>query len=406
MKRILELKQKRAAKIAEARSILDVVEAEKRELTSEDNAKYDTIMADVDNITKTIEAEERQLELERSLAEATAEEVEERGNSEVVESSMEILEAAARSYLLTGEIDQRAEAEWRALQAGSDTQGGYLVMPEQFVERLIKAVDDAVIIRQMATTFQIPKAASLGAPALDNDPADADWTTELATGSEDSTMSFGKRNLHPHPFAKRIKLSNTFLRSGMMNPENLVMARLAYKFGITEEKGFMTGTGDGQPLGIFTASAQGISTSRDVSTDNTTTSITFDGLINNLYSLKVQHQANASWIFHRDAVKQIAKLKDGEGQYIWRPSVVEGRPDTILGRPLMQSEYAPNTFTTGLYVGCVGDFSNYWIADALDMQVKRLGELYAETDQTGFIGRKESDGMPVLEEAFSRVTLA
>ena len=30
-------------------------------------------------------------------------------------------------------------------------------------------------------------------------------------------------------------------------------------------------------------------------------------------------------------------------------------------------------------------------------------ELYAETGQVGFIGRMESDGMPVLAEAFSRL---
>lgn len=406
MSRITQLKQKRAAKVAEARAFLDSVEAEKREMTSEDNAKYDAIMADVEQIGKTIEAEERQIELERSIAQATAEEQEERGNSQDVESAAEILEAAARSYILTGVVDQRAETEWRALQAGSDTAGGYLVMPEQFVQRLIKAVDDAVVIRRLATTFQVPNAASLGAPSLDNDPADSDWTTEIATGSEDSTMSFGKRNLHPKALAKRIKVSNQFLRSGMMNPENLVISRLAYKFGITEEKAFLTGTGDDQPLGLFTAATSGISTGRDVSTDNTTTAITFDGLINNLYNLKVQYQDNASWLFHRDAIKMIAKLKDGDNNYIWRPAVTEARPDTILGRPVIQSEYVPNTFATGLYVGMVGDFSNYWIADALNMQVKRLEELYAETNQTGFIGRKEVDGMPVLEEAFSRVTLA
>ena len=72
----------------------------------------------------------------------------------------------------------------------------------------------------------------------------------------------------------------------------------------------------------------------------------------------------------------------------------------------MMSEFAPNTLTTGLYVGLLGDFSNYWIADAMDMQVQVLKELYAETNQTGYIGRLETDGMPVLAEAFARVTLA
>ena len=84
----------------------------------------------------------------------------------------------------------------------------------------------------------------------------------------------------------------------------------------------------------------------------------------------------------------------------------DGEPDTILNRPLNMSEYVPNTFTTGLYVGMFGDLSKYWIADALDLQVQRLIELYAETNQDGFIGRMESDGMPVLAEAFARVKLA
>ena len=76
-------------------------------------------------------------------------------------------------------------------------------------------------------------------------------------------------------------------------------------------------SGASQPLGLFTASDNGISTGRDVSTGNTSTSMTFDGLMEAKYSLKGQHQMNAEWLFHRDGVKQLAKLKDGDGQYIW-----------------------------------------------------------------------------------------
>jgi HK97 family phage major capsid protein len=104
-------------------------------------------------------------------------------------------------------------------------------------------------------------------------------------------------------------------------------------------------------------------------------------------------------------MKQIAKLKDGDGQYIWRVSVREGEPDRLLGLGYRESEYAPNTFTTGLYVGILGDFKNYWIAETLNVTIQRLVELYAATNQTGFIGRQEVDGMPALEEAFVRVKL-
>jgi HK97 family phage major capsid protein len=191
-----------------------------------------------------------------------------------------------------------------------------------------------------------------------------------------------------------------------MSPEAIVMDRLAYKFGVAMEKGYLTGTGSEQPLGVFVASDLGIPTSRDVATGNSATALTFDGLINAKYSLKAQHQANAVWLFHRDAISMIAKLKDGDGGYIWQPSVIAGQPDTILSRPLKMSEYVPNTFTTGLYVGMFADFSYYWIADSLSMQFQRLNELFSLNNQIGFIGRLETDGMPVLTEAFARVTLA
>jgi len=218
-------------------------------------------------------------------------------------------------------------------------------------------------------------------------------------------MSFGKRQLSPHPLAKRIKVSQQLLRQALIGPEGLVIDRLGYKFAVTQEKAFLTGSGVGRPLGLFTASPSGISTARDVSTGNTATAMTFDGLIEAKFSLKGQYWPSARWIFHRDAVKQITKLKDGEGQYIWRQSVRDGEPDTLLGLPLTLSEFAPNTFTTGLYVGLLGDFQHYWIVDALSMQIQRLNELYAETNQVGFIGRLETDGAPVLEEAFVRVKL-
>lgn len=313
---------------------------------------------------------------------------------------------AFNRYLVQGPQSLTA-TEFRALQVDSDIAGGYLVMPETISNKVIMGLDDAVFMRQLSTVYPVPHADSLGVPTLDNDPADADWTSELKTGSEDSSMDFEKRNLAPKPAAKRIRVSNKLLRCSTLNPEALVINRLVYKFAITQEKAFLSGTGANQPLGVFVASDFGISTSRDVSTGNTVSAIKPDGLINALYELKSQYIGKASWIFHRDAIKQIRKLKDGEGNYLWQSGIAEGKPANILGRPYYMSEYCPNTFTTGQYVGVVGDFKNgFWIADALQMQIAVLKELYAESNLTGYIGRIECDGMPVLEECFVRVTLA
>jgi HK97 family phage major capsid protein len=272
---------------------------------------------------------------------------------------------------------------------------------EQFSNQLIQKVDDQVFIRGLATKETVANAQSLGVPSLDSDPADPDWTFELDTGGDDTNMAFGKRELFPHPLAKQVKISNKLLRMSPM-VDAKVIERLSYKFAIAQEKGFMTGSGAEQPLGVFTPSANGISTGRDVLTGSAT-SILADSLFDAMYTLKAAYQAKAVWIFHRDGIKIIRKLKDSQNRYLWEPAITAGQPDLILGRPFYMSEYAPNTFTTGLYVGIVGDFSRYLIADALSMQVQRVVELYARQNQTGFIGRLETDGMPVLEEAFVRL---
>jgi HK97 family phage major capsid protein len=401
--RLKELREKRGKLVHDMRAITDAGTNEKRDLTDDEVRNHSTLFDEIEKLGGQITAEERSVEAGRLIADRQEDRQEDRG---AAKTEAELRMVGFRSYLSSGRIDGEGAEEYRAFQAGSDTEGGFLIAPEQFVQQMIQAVDNAVFIRGLATKFQVGQASSLGVPTLDTDAEDTDWTTELLTGNEEDSIRFGKRNLHPHPMAKRVKISNDLIRKAIMPVEQIIIDRMSYKVGVTQEKAFLTGNGAQQPLGVFTASANGISTGRDVSTGNSTTAITFDGLIEAKYTLKAAYWGKAQWLFHRDAVKMITKLKDGDGQYLWRESVRVGEPDTILGIPMNISEYAPNTFTTGLYVGLLGDFSKYWIADALTMQMQRLTELYAETNQIGFISRVETDGMPVLEEAFARVKLA
>lgn len=312
------------------------------------------------------------------------------------------LRSAFDSWMSTGQMNA-------ALQHTRQADGGYLVMPEQYIARMIQNVDDMVHIRRLATVIPLTQAASIGVPTRDADVDDADWTTELGTGDEDESLKFGKRKMSPHPLAKRAKLSRDLLKIQTLNSEGILRERLAYKFAVTQEKAFMTGSGTEQPLGLFTAHADGIPTSRDVSEDNTATTITGDGLINAKYSLKAQYQASPGlrWVFHRNAIRNIRKLKyvDGDEHYVWKPGLKD-EPDTILETPYIMSEFCPNTFTASQYVGMIGDFRHYWILEVMKYELQRLNELYATTNQVGFIARAWLDGAPVLPEAFARVQLA
>jgi HK97 family phage major capsid protein len=439
--KIKQLREQRSKFIADARAICTKAETEKRAMSAVETEQFDALMSDADKAKTEIdglEVEVRRLDRlikhEQELQESAGRQAEPgspgrgdpdrgegrgRGADAPIEFRYKTRTGVERRFELRGptttekhQKEFRAwlcggrEPELRTMQADSDTGGGYLIAPMQMAAGLIQRVDDAVFVRQHATVLPpLASAQSLGAPSLDGDLDDAEWVAELGEPTDDEA-DFGRRELNPHAFAKSMRISRRLLRLASMNPEQILLDRLEYKCAVTEEKAFLTGSGVKKPLGIFTASDDGVPTSRDVSTGNTTTAMTFDGLIEAKYSLKSQYWARARWCFHRDGVKQLVKIKDGNGGYVWREgSVKMGEPDRLLDLPQDVSEFVPNTFTTGLYVGALCDWSRYWIVDSLQLEIQRLVETRARQNQVEFIARKETDGMPVLAEAFARVKL-
>lgn len=392
--------EKRNVAITAARALSEKAETEKRAMNADEARQYDAHMAEAVTLRESIDREQKLIEEEkRELGQKI--ETEQRGKQT---PDAEARSAAFRR-LLTLDVangDRLSAEEYRTLTAGQDTAAGFLTTPQEFVQQLIARVKDQVFVRSMATVISTNNANGLGFPTLEADPDDAEWSTEIKIAPEDTALKFGKRELKPHPMKKLIKASDKLLRADGINPESVLLDRAGYKIGITEEKAYFLGSGNQQPLGLFTPSAQGINTDRDVASGSAT-GFSADGLKLIKYSLKAQYMTTACWLFHRDGVAKIATLKDGNGQYIFEMAEALGAKDTLMGRPLCMSEYVPNTFTTGKYVGMFCDMKWYYIADSLALRIKRLNELFALTGEVGFIFDKETDGMPVLPEAFARI---
>ncbi len=298
------------------------------------------------------------------------------------------------------------EAERRAVMQTDDfVGGGSMVAPQQFIGELIVGINDANFVRALSRTFDLDMAVSLGAPSVDTKFSDSDWQGEVASITRDTSLVTGKRELTPHNSVKLVRVSRNLARNSAVPIDGFLRGEFTRLFGNTEEKGFLTGSGAQQPLGVFTASASGISTSRDVTSSSGSATIHQNDPIDVLYNLKEGYMNRATYILHRDWVKAIRKLVATTNQYLWGPGLIGGQPATILDRPYRMSEFAPNTASAGQYAIICGDFSYYWIATALTMEIQVLVEKYADTNEFGYIGRMEVDGMPVLEEAFSRLVL-
>lgn len=291
--------------------------------------------------------------------------------------------------------------------------GGYLATPERFITELLKDLDKDVFIRQMSRQFNVFDASSLGAVQLDDDLDDADWTGEI-TETTASEVTLGKRSLAPNYLTKEVTISRAL--ANRTNIEALIRERLAYKFGITQEKAFINGTGVGQPLGVMTASDNGISTARDYTT-GTAEQVDAEDILNMAYEdLDDKHFNKSTWLISKALRLEIRKMKDDNNNFIWQEygnpgqQLTGGNPGVICGRPYVTSDYVTGQ-TAGAwvaddYVAVLGDFNYYWIVNFMQMEVQMLNELYARTNRLGVIGRMMADGAPVLESAFVRMKVA
>jgi HK97 family phage major capsid protein len=433
MKTSLELREERATLIAEARKTYNEAEAREGGFTEADEQAYERAMEAAEKLGKQIarierlESAEQELETpaERRGAPLERESTESHEEGETPRQKAEKL-SAYRHWLRTGEVREaiapearsaKQLAESRDLTIATTGQGGaYLVTPVQISDDIVRQMDNFVYIRQLCqaagSITVVTSAQKLGIRQKLTRMNQADWTPEIGTVNPDAAMTFGRRDLEPQQISKLALVS---IRTLMLSrdAEREVNDELAYQFAITQENVFMNGTGTSQPLGVFIASTNGIDTSRDVTASSTTT-FTGDNLIDMKYSLRRPYRADPScaWMVSRPFVKIARKLKvasttgGNDLEYIWQPGLTGGAPDRILDIPYNESEYAPSTFTTGLYVAVLGCFRYYRIAELPQIMIQRLVELYAPTGEIGFIGRHYVDGAPVLAEAFSRLKLA
>lgn len=389
MNRILELREKRAKVWEDAKVFLDSKRGKDGLISPEDAAVYEKMEAEVVSLGKEVERLERQAAIDLELSKAV--------NSPLTTRPLRADRAK------TGRAsDEYKDAFWRvmrnknsfdvqnALKVGTDSEGGYLV-PDEFERTLVEALLEENIFRGLAKVIttssgdrKIPVVASKGT---------ASWVDEEGLIPE-SDDSFGQVSIGAYKVATMIKVSEELLNDSVFNLESYIAREFARRIGAKEEEAFFIGNGTGKPTGIFNATGGaelGV-------TAASATAITFDELMDLFYSLKSPYRKNATFVTNDATVKMIRKLKDGNGQYLWQPSVQAGQPDTILNRPVKTSSFVPNV-EAGAKTVAFGDFGYYWVADRQGRSFQRLNELFAATGQVGFRATQRVDGKLILPEA-------
>ena len=394
MSKILELREKRAKAWDAAKQFLDAKRGADGMLSEEDTATYDKMEQDVMNLGKEIERLERQAAIDAELSKATSTPLTGKPGAKMGKDETEKTGRASDEYKGSFWNAMRVKAPMpsvlNALQEGTDSEGGYLV-PDEFERTLVDALEEENVFRTLAHVIKtssgdrkIPVVASKGT---------ASWVDEEGAYTE-SDDAFSQVSIGAYKLGTMIKVSEELLADSVFDLEAYISKEFARRIGAREEESFFNGDGKGKPLGIL-AAAGGAEVGV---TAASATAITADEVIDLFYSLKAPYRKNAVWLLNDATVKQIRKLKDTTGQYLWQPSLVAGTPDTILGRPVKTSAFMP-TAAAGAKTIAFGDFKYYWIADRQGRTFKKLSELYAANGQVGFMGTQRVDGKLILPEA-------
>lgn len=392
MNEIRAMREKRVKLWEAAKAFVESRKDVSGTLSAEDSATYDQMEADVIRMGKEIERLERQealdLEFDRPTARTlTDKPIAPEGKTEKTGRASDSYKAAFWRTMRDKAVPHEV---LNALQVGTDSEGGYLV-PDEYEHTLIESLEEENIFRRFAHIIRtssgdrkIPIVVSKGT---------ASWIDEEAAYPE-SDDAFGQTSINAYKLATMIKVSDELLHDSVFDVASYIAREFARRIGAAEEEAFFTGNGTGKPTGLLhtTGGAEvGV-------TAKSTTALTFDEVMDLFYSLRAPYRRSAVFLTNDATMKALRQLKNGNGDYIWQPSVTAGTPDTILNRPVYTSTFMP-TITAGAKAMVFGDMNYYWIADREGRKFQRLNELYAPTGQVGFLASQRVDGKLILPEA-------
>ena len=401
MSKILELRDKRNTLWEQTKNFLENHRDENGMVPASAREQYDKMTADVMALGEEIKILEEQMTLDAKLSAATS-------------TPIQMAPAQKKAMVSPTATDEYNRAFWdnmrgnvsfevrNALSVGENEAGGYTV-PDEFHRQLVQALEENNIFRSLAHVIRTNSGTRTIPIAADN--GKASWVEE-GNAIAESDLTFGVATLSAYKLACAIRVSNELLHDSAFDIAGHIATRFGVRFGNAEEDAFINGKGvsadpattPSEPTGILTSLAVPSVETADAS------SIHFDDVYKLFYALRAPYRQKAKFLCNETALLQLMLLKDKNGQYIWKPGLEIGKPDTILGHQIYTSTYMPAIEgeaenDAGKKVLLFGDFSYYWIADRTNRSMRRLNELYAMNDQVGFVGTQRVDGKLILPEA-------
>lgn len=352
MKKLAELRKKLADLQAAGLKLLDAAEADGRDLTDDEQARYDATKADIDATRADIAAMERLAEERRSMqalipagqnAVHDTDPTKTHGFKDVAEFASAVRQASVRN----GDVDRRLlAAPTNVHQGGASSGEGYEVPPEY---------RDAI--------FEIMTEMDEFGPLVDEEPTSkrevksiADETTpwgasgvQAAWRSEGTQMSPSKLVTEPRSTTVHELYAFVLATEELLEDGPRLAARITRKAGQAiawkKNNAMVYGDGVGKPLGWF-ASAAKIEVAKE--SGQAADTIVAQNVMKMFSRLLRMPGDRPFWMANSDCLPQLMSLTIGD-RPVWMPpnGLVDAPGGFLLGLPIRLSEHAKTVGDAG-----------------------------------------------------------
>ena len=284
--------------------------------------------------------------------------------------------AAFEAYMRSGREQTLRPLEAKALSAGSDPDGGYLV-PEETEAGIMRRLAEVSPIRAIAGNRQV-SSGSYKKPFAITGPQSG-WVAETAARPETTSPQLAELNFPAMELYAMPAATAALLDDAAVDMDQWIAEEVESAFAEQEGTAFVTGDGVNKPAGFLTAPRVAETSWAWGSLGTLTTAeaggfpaiAPADTLIDLIYSLKSGYRQNARFVMNRKTQGAVRKLKDADGNYLWQPPAGAGTSATLMNFPVTEAEDMPDIAIDAPAIA-FGDFRRgYLVVDRMGVRLLR-----------------------------------
>ncbi len=309
-----------------------------------------------------------------------------------------------------GFVRQGTTIETKAMSGASDAAGGHAV-PHEIDAMIGATLKSASPIRSIAQVVQVGSGGYR--KLVTNGGTPSGWAAETAPRPETATPTFNEiappmGELYANPAA-----SQAMLDDAAFDVEGWLANEIATEFARAEGQAFVNGDGTNRPRGFlrYPTGAAGDATRAFGTLQHLPSGAAGDfgadfenRLIDLVHLLRRPYRQGASWVMNAQTAARIRKLKTADGAFLWVPGLIEGRPDTLLGYPVVEAEDMPDVAANALPIAFGNFHAGYLIAERAETQVLR--DPYSNKPFVHFYATRRIGGAVMNSEAIKLLKIA